>query len=230
MAQYDVNGSYCINLPRVWFTWCPISTSDFDSAVGIYQTTRRTNTRITAPVTLQWRHYGRDGVSNHQLHHCQLNRLFRRRSKKTTSKLRTTSLRVGISPLVGEFPTQMASNADNVFNWWHHHEKIRFYIETHWHWYKTTTVFQATSASHSNTAFILDWNLTEVFPGRKPCNSKRIQYPLSQYNSYQRHIFETRGRFHWISIYSFVCLFYLLICFSIYFFLFIYLCIYLIFD
>ena len=34
-------------------------------------------------ITLQWRHSGRDGVSNHQPHHCSLNRLFRRRSKKT---------------------------------------------------------------------------------------------------------------------------------------------------
>ena len=36
---------------------------------------------------LQWRHNYRDGVSNHQPHDCLLNRLFRRRSKKT-SKLR----------------------------------------------------------------------------------------------------------------------------------------------
>ena len=36
---------------------------------------------------LQWRHNGRDSVSNHQPHDCLLNRLFRRRSKKT-SKLR----------------------------------------------------------------------------------------------------------------------------------------------
>ena len=43
----------------------------------------------TAP--LQWRHNGRDGVSNHQRHDCLLNRLFRRRSKKT-SKLRITGL------------------------------------------------------------------------------------------------------------------------------------------
>ena len=41
--------------------------------------------------TLQWRHNGRDGASNHQLHYCLLNRLFRRRSKKT-SKLRVTGL------------------------------------------------------------------------------------------------------------------------------------------
>ena len=35
--------------------------------------------------TLQWRHNGRDGVSNHQPHDCLLNRLFRRRSKKTSN-------------------------------------------------------------------------------------------------------------------------------------------------
>ena len=33
-------------------------------------------------VALQWRHNGREGVSNHQPHHCLLNRSFRRRSKK----------------------------------------------------------------------------------------------------------------------------------------------------
>ena len=36
-------------------------------------------------VTLQWRHNERDVVSNHQPHDCLLNRLFRRRSKKTSS-------------------------------------------------------------------------------------------------------------------------------------------------
>ena len=48
-------------------------------------------------VTLQWRHNDHDGVSNHQPHGCLLNRLFRRRSKKTT-KLRVTGLCVGNSP------------------------------------------------------------------------------------------------------------------------------------
>ena len=37
--------------------------------------------------SLRWRHNGRGSVSNHQPHDCLLNRLFRRRSKKT-SKLR----------------------------------------------------------------------------------------------------------------------------------------------
>ena len=34
---------------------------------------------------LQWRHDGRDGVSNHQPHDCLLNRSFRRRSKKISA-------------------------------------------------------------------------------------------------------------------------------------------------
>ena len=68
---------------------------------------------------LQWRHNGRDSVSNHQPHDCLLNRLFRRRSKKT-SKPRITGLCAGNSPVPGEFPTQMASNAENISIWWHH--------------------------------------------------------------------------------------------------------------
>ena len=48
--------------------------------------------------TLHWRHNDHDGVSNHQPHGCLLNRLFRRRSKKT-SKLRVIGLGcVGNSP------------------------------------------------------------------------------------------------------------------------------------
>ena len=46
---------------------------------------------------LQWRHNGRNIVSNHQLHDCLLSRLFRRRSKKT-SKLLVTGLCAGNSP------------------------------------------------------------------------------------------------------------------------------------
>ena len=69
---------------------------------------------------LQRHHIGHDGVSNHQPYHCSLNRLFGRRSKKT-SKLRVTGLRVGNSPRTGEIPAQMASNAKNVSIWWRHH-------------------------------------------------------------------------------------------------------------
>ena len=69
---------------------------------------------------LQWRHNERDTVSNHQPHDYLLNRLFRRRSKKI-SKLRVIGPCVGNSPVTGEFPAQMASNAENVFIWWRHH-------------------------------------------------------------------------------------------------------------
>ena len=37
-------------------------------------------------------------------------------------KLRVTGLCVGNSPVPGEFPAQMASNAENVSIWWRHHE------------------------------------------------------------------------------------------------------------
>ena len=70
--------------------------------------------------SLQWRHNGHNDVSNHQPHHCLLNRLFRHRSKKT-SKLRVTGLCAGNPPGTGEFPAQMASNAENVSTWWCHH-------------------------------------------------------------------------------------------------------------
>ena len=50
-----------------------------------------------------------------------LNCLFRRRSNKTP-KLRVTGLCAGNSPGTGEFPAQMASNAENVSIWWRHHE------------------------------------------------------------------------------------------------------------
>ena len=60
--------------------------------------------------TLQQRHNGRDSVSNHQAHDCLLDRLSRRRSKKT-SKDRVTGLCAGNSLGTGEFPAQMASNA-----------------------------------------------------------------------------------------------------------------------
>ena len=70
--------------------------------------------------TLLRRHNGCDSVSSHQPHDCLLNRLFRRRSKKI-SKLRVTGLCAGSSPGTGEFPSQMASNAENVSIWWRHH-------------------------------------------------------------------------------------------------------------
>ena len=66
--------------------------------------------------SLQWHQNEHDGVSNHQLQEC----LVKRRSKKT-SKLHVTGFCAGNSPVVGEFPAQKASNAENVSIWWRHH-------------------------------------------------------------------------------------------------------------
>ena len=90
-----------------------------NSAVRSQQTERGDSSWTS---TLQWRHNGHDNVSNHQPHGCLLKRLFRRRSKKT-SKLRVTGLCAGNPPVTGEFPTQMASNAENASIWWRHHDK-----------------------------------------------------------------------------------------------------------
>ena len=93
---------------------------------------------------LWWRHNAHDGVSNHQPHHYLLNRLFRGRSKKTP-KLHFTGLFAGNSPVTGEFPAQMASNAENVSIRWRHNG-----ISTKWfaYWdnihisYCPSTLFQ----------------------------------------------------------------------------------------
>ena len=79
-------------------------------------------------ISLQWRHNGRDSVSNHRPHDCLLNGLFRRRWKKTW-KLRVTGLCAGNSPGTGEFPAQMASNAEKVSIWWRHHVLPHFKMD-----------------------------------------------------------------------------------------------------
>ena len=56
--------------------------------------------RYSLPFLFQWRPDEKDGVSNS-------------RSNKT-SKLCVTGLREGNPPVIGEFPTQRASNAENV--------------------------------------------------------------------------------------------------------------------
>ena len=76
------------------------------------------------PIILQWHHNEHDGASNHQPHDCLLNRLFRRRSKKT-SKLRVTGFVRGIHRWPVNSPAQGASNAENVSIWWRHHVTIR---------------------------------------------------------------------------------------------------------
>ena len=104
---------------------------------------------------LQWRHNGRDSISNHQPHSGLLNRLFRRRSKKT-SKLRVTGLCAGNSPGTGEFPAQMASNAENVSIWPSHHA-ISCHLNQHW---QKTAALGATGPQWVNS--LVPWTLVHV--------------------------------------------------------------------
>ena len=106
----------------------------------------------TSAMSLRWPHNGQDGVSNHQPYHCLLNRLVRRRSKKT-SKLRFTGLCVGNSPVTGELPAQMASNAANVSIWWRHHGYGKRWIN----WSLSSTEKDLTC--HHN--FPVPWEITD---------------------------------------------------------------------
>ena len=72
-----------------------------------FLSTRVVNSRHT----LQWGYIGRNGVLNHRRLDCLPDRLFRRRSKKT-SKLRVTGLCDRNSSVTGEFPVQRVSNAE----------------------------------------------------------------------------------------------------------------------
>ena len=119
--QYWKSGFIVICCVRLWYRW----------HVGMEWKS------IPNPhFALQWRHNEVDGVSNHQPQTCLLGRLFGRRSKKTsklrvtgkkTPKLRVTGLCAGNSPSpgTGEFPAQMASNAENVCILWRHHGPLQ---------------------------------------------------------------------------------------------------------
>ena len=111
--------------PSCWWYSCDIkyNVRRFDcECISIGCGSNQINT-LAPERELQWRHNGCNSVSNHQPHDCLLNRLFRRRSKKT-SKLRVTGLCAGNSPGTGKFPAQMASYAENVSIWWRHHVQI----------------------------------------------------------------------------------------------------------
>ena len=54
--------------------------------------------------TLRFRHNGHDDVSNHQPHHCLLNRLFGCRSKKTSKLVYTTTILLKVLQMFSDRP------------------------------------------------------------------------------------------------------------------------------
>ena len=116
--------------------------------------------------TLRWRHNERDGVSNHQPHHCLLKRLFRRRSKKP-SKPRVTGLCEGNSPGTGDFPAQRASNAANVSIWWRHHEILYKPCIGYVAWWPLIVV-PARLCKFIGTQLMIGWSLIKSMGSRFP--------------------------------------------------------------
>ena len=87
-----------------------------------------------------------------------LNRLFKRRPKKTL-KPRVTSLCAGNSPVTGEFPAQKASNAKNVSIWWRHHDIYRppsYIVPCMWIWRRSMEKFWSNETT-------LNWAANEIY-------------------------------------------------------------------
>ena len=86
----------------------------------------------TGPVRVRWDmkniHYGdvTMGVIASQITSLTIvySTVYSDADKKKPSKLRVTGLCVWKSPRTGEFPAQMASNAENDSIWWSHHVEI----------------------------------------------------------------------------------------------------------
>ena len=131
--------------------------------------------------SLQWRHNGWDCVSNHQPEHYILNRLFGRISAKT-SKLCVTGLCAGTSTVTGEFPAQMASNAENASIWWRHHSRVRA-----WAWsavisnviaFRTCVTYSSKFLLQKHSLSITNIHLKISFAKNRPFGSGLIVWNL----------------------------------------------------
>ena len=93
--------------------------------------------------SLQWCHKESDGISNHRCLNWLLTCSFRLRSRKT-SKLRITGCCEGNPPETIGFPSQRASNTENVPTWWHHHgcEQLTQFTDMYIYIYHNSYVYQ----------------------------------------------------------------------------------------
>ena len=185
--------------------WCGLSLMSVGAAAGpaaaataaaaaataIATATTATEAAVVAATeaAVRWRQNGRDSVSNHQSHDCLLNRLFRRRSKKT-SKLRVTGLCVGNSPGTGEFPAQMASYAENVSIEWRHHGRPK-------HTHRDPVVFGevksgillhetlGTVVKHLETVLAPPINFVAILVIVTPCRLWRQMHFVTKLRQYQ---------------------------------------------
>ena len=126
------------------------------------------------PRSLQWRQNGHDGVSNHHPHDCLLNRLFGRRSKKT-SKLRVTGLCAGKSPHKWPVTRKMFPSDDVIM-------LLAICAENS----PATSEFHAKRLSIYNKQSWGCWFETPLRPSLRQCNGtdghiKRWHYPMCRW-------------------------------------------------
>ena len=83
---------------------------------------------------------------------------------KKPSMLHLTGLRVGNSPVTGEFPAQWASNAENVSIWWRHHvyQMLHYTCKLTWNTFHLSYLI---TISHCDVTKVNRWhhNSTTVF-------------------------------------------------------------------
>ena len=154
---------------------------------------------------LQWRHNDSNGVANHWSLDCLLNRLSKRRSKKT-SRLRVTRLCEGNPPVTGGLPSQRASNSEYVSIWWRHGIIMRYYIHlnrqiTQWQCnYNLETTFTSKIVSFTLQIQYIDVTTGIMVPqitgNWGVCSTVRLGSYQREYQS-QRYRLFVRGIHRW---------------------------------
>ena len=145
----DTNSHVCclaVSQENTLGSWCQQHTTSHGQWLKQVNTIKIQvyNKNIFSDAILQRRRNGRDSVTNHQPLDCLLNGLFRRRLKNP-SKLYVSGLCAGNSPVTGEFPAQMASNAEFFSIWWRHHDcKQSLPLTTHTLWLYCQNLFTHT--------------------------------------------------------------------------------------
>ena len=140
----------------------------------------------TVPVDtlpLQWHHNECDGISNHQHLNCLLNRLIRRRSKKT-SKLHATGLYEGNPLVTGGFPSQM----ENISIWWCHNAT---------YWCEVIHKYNADCHVIYFLPNVYDINHCDIFDQMASCKMYKKSHPIEMW-CLATHVMENQCKLqHW---------------------------------
>ena len=109
----------CERLRIVWCGWVKDASDYISWNIWIHVSAMVRRYNKMEQWSLQWHHNECDGVWSHRCLDCFPNRLFWRRSKKT-SKLHVTGFCEVNPQVTGGLSSQRASNAANVSIWWRH--------------------------------------------------------------------------------------------------------------